>query len=134
MKKRNTGHIWGASQTAGPGGFDAQTKAAIISEVTEKIKDYEKLSKKVSRITMRTNRLYLYELYEKKVIYEGAQLIKPLIDGKYIENMYARITLHDTDGRQCTLECQRFNDQWMPLYTGPLINCLNAMEVDDGWF
>jgi len=74
MKKKNTGHIWGTSQTAGRNGFDAETKAAIISEVTEKIKDYEKLSKKVSRITMRSNRIYLYELYEKKVIYEGAHL------------------------------------------------------------
>ena len=134
MKKKNKGQIWGMPQATGTDGFDAKTKAAIISEITEKIKDYEKLSKKVSRITMRSNRLYLYELYEKKVKYEGAHLIKPLIDGKYVENMYARITLHDMEGLQCTLECQRFNDQWMPLYTGPLTNCLKAMEIDDGWF
>ena len=134
MKKKNTGAIWAVAQTARPDVFDAKTKAAIISEVTEEIKDYEKLSKKVSRITMRSNRLYLYELYEKKNITKDTRLIKPLIDGKYIENMYARISLHDTEGRQCTLECQRFNDQWMPLYNGPLSRCLNVMEIDDGWF
>ena len=134
MKKRNTGHIWAEAQAAKPYGFDAQAKAAIISGVTEEIKGYKKLSKKVSRIAMRSNRLYLYELCEKKNISEGAQLIKPLIDGKHVENMYARITLHDTEGRQCTLECQRFNDQWMALCNGPLARCLNAMEIDDGWF
>ena len=134
MKKKNTGYIWAETQSTGTDGFDAKTKAAIMSDVTEEIKEYEKLSKKVSRITMRSNRLYMYELYEKKDRPEGAHLIKPLIDGKYVEIMYARITLHDTGGRQCTLECQRFNDQWMPLYNGSLIRCLNVMENDDGWF
>jgi len=134
MKKKNTGHIWAETQSTGTDGSDAKTKAAIMSDVTEEIKEYEKLSKKVSRITMRSNRLYMYELYEKKDRPEGAHLIKPLIDGKYVEIMYARITLHDTEGRQCTLECQRFNDQWMPLYNGSLTRCLNVMENDDGWF
>jgi hypothetical protein len=134
MKKKNSGHIWAMTQTVGPDVFSAEIKTAKISEVTEKIKEYEKLLKKVSKIIMRSNRMYLYEQYEKKSISKGAHLIKPLIDGKYIECMYARITLHDIDGWQCTLECQRFNDQWMPLYTGSLDNCLKAMEIDDGWF
>ena len=134
MKKKNTGHVWGVAQTTAATEFNAETKAAIVREATEKIKSYEKLAKKVSRIIMRSNRLYLYELYEMKDIPEGAHLIKPLIDGKYVENIYGRITLYDTEGRQCTLECQRFNDQWMPLYNGTLSHCLNAMEIDNGWF
>ena len=133
-EEKNAGHIWAEPQSTNPDGFDAKTKAAIISEVREEIKNYEKLSKKVTRIIMRSNRLYLYELYEKKNRPEGAHLITPLIDGKYIEIMYARITMHDTEGQQCTLECQRFNDQWMPLYNGSLTQCLNIVENDDGWF
>ena len=134
MKKKNTGHIWGVPQTTTTTEFNAETKTTIIREVTEEIKSYEKLSKKISRIAMRSNRLYLYELYEMKDIPEGAHLIKPLIDGKYVENMYGRITMHDTEGHRCTLESQRFNDQWMPLYNGSLSRCLNAMEIDNGWF
>lgn len=134
MKKKKEGHIWAAPQPTKPVGFNKETQEAIISEVKEEIKSYEKLSNKVSRVEMRSNRLYLYELYEKKQISEGARLIKPLIDGKYVEIMYARITLQDTEGRQCTLESQRVSDEWMPLYNGPLSRCLNAMEIDDGWF
>ena len=134
MKKKSTKRVWSATQKTAKKVFDAETKAAIVKEVTEEVKNYEKLSEKVSRIIMRSNRLYLYEQYEMKDIPEGAHLIKPLIDGKYVENMYARITLHDTEGRECTLECQRFNDQWMPLYNGPLTKCLTVMEIDDGWF
>jgi len=132
--KKNTGHIWGVPQTTAVTKFNATAKAAIVKEVSEEIKNYEKLSKKISRIAMRSNRLYFYGLYEMKDIPEGAHLIKPLIDGKYVENMYGRITMHDTEGQQCILECQRFNDQWMPLYNGPLSRCLNAMEIDNGWF
>lgn len=134
MKKKNTGHIWGIAPASNPDGFDNKTKAAIIKQVKEEIKEYEKLSRKISRITMRSNRLYLYEQYEVKEVPKDAHLIKPLIDGKYIEAMYARITMHDTEGRQCTLECQRFNDRWMPLYNGALTRCLTVIEIDDGWF
>jgi len=134
MKKKNTGHIWADSQTTEPEEFDAKAKAEIIRKVTEIIKDYEKLSSKVARMAMRSNRLYLYELYEKKDLNKGAHLIKPLIDGKYVEIMYGRVTLHDVEGRSCTLECQRFNDQWMPICNGSLTQCLSVMEDDDGWF
>lgn len=133
MAEKKAGHVWGKPTTAVVDEITATKKATIITEVEEAIKRYKKLSKKVSRVAMRSNRIYMYELIEPEIP-EGAKLIKPLIEGKYLEIMYARITLHDNEGKRCTLECQRYNDQWMPLYSGALMQCLNVIENDDGWF
>ena len=65
---------------------------------------------------------------------EGRVYIKPLIDGKYLELTYARITLYDSEGTDCTLDWQRHNNQWMTLANGTLEECLYHMEQDEGWF
>ena len=82
---------------------------------------------------MRANRIYLYELVEQFQP-EGARFIKPLIDGKYCEFPYARLTLNDLNGESCTADWQRHNDQWMTLHAGTLAECLHAIENDDAWF
>jgi hypothetical protein len=108
-------------------------KAKILAQVKEAISGLPKLSKKVSRLDMRANRIYMYELVEQ-AIREGVTFTKPLIDGKYLEMPYARITMQDAGGERCTVDCQRYNDQWMTLYSGTLPQCINGIENDDGWF
>ena len=82
---------------------------------------------------MRANLVYLYELVEQ-FLPEGAIFMKPLIDGKYLELPYARITLHDTHGDSCAVDWQRHNNQWITLHTGTLEECLGYIEEDSCWF
>jgi hypothetical protein len=115
-----------------PPKFTASEKEKILAEIKTAIEELPKLSKKVSRINMRANRIYLYELYEQ-FIPEGA-ICQPGTDGKYIESPYARITLNDTSKDNCSVDWQRHNEQWMTLHTGTLTECLHAIESDDDWF
>jgi len=92
-----------------------------------------KLSKKVSRVDMRGNRIYLYELVEQFNPH-GAEFIKPLIDGKYLEFPYARITLHDKNGSRSTADWQRHNGQWVTLFEGQYSECIANIEEDGNWF
>lgn len=97
------------------------------------IRTMPKLSQKVSRVDMRGNRIYLYELVEQ-LNPDGAKFIKPLIDGKYLEFPYARITLLDKQGNSSTADWQRHNNQWVTIYTGTYIECLTSIEKDENWF
>ena len=77
---------------------------------------------------MRGYRIYLYELVEQ-TISEGAVLIKPLIDDKYLEFPYARLTLRNVKGTVCSADWQRHNDQWITLHEGTLEECLHYVEA-----
>ena len=131
MKKDKPRALW-VSQPEKPKAMVAD-KARILAEAKEMITKLPKLSKKVSRVEMRANRIYMYEL-EEKTLTEGAVFTKPLIDGKYLEYPYARITLGSSGGESCTADCQRYNDKWMELYAGTLAQCMDYIENDDGWF
>jgi hypothetical protein len=84
-------------------------------------------------VEIRGNRIYLHELVEQFKP-EGAVYTKPLIDDKYLEFPYARITMQDAQGNNCTVDYQRHNNQWMTLYVGTLTECLNNIENDEWWF
>ena len=116
-----------------PPRFSSADKEKLMARVNENIAEQQKLSQKVSRICIRANRVYLYELIEQFKP-EGAIFIKPLIDGKYMEYPYARITLLDTKGENCTVDFQRHNEQWMTLFNGSLTECIAHIENDDAWF
>ena len=131
MKKKKTQSVWGYWPQAPK--FTASEKAKILSKVKEIIQQLSKMSIIVSRLEMRGNRIYLYKL-EEQFQPEGAVYIEPLIDNKYLEFPYARITLHDTKGNNCTVDWQRHNNQWMTLYKGTLTECLNSIENDNCWF
>jgi hypothetical protein len=114
--------------------FTANEKAGIVEKVKGLIRQLPKVSKKVSRVEMRANRVYLYELVEQ-FRPEGAIFTKPLINDKYLEYPYARITLQDTQGENCTVDWQRHNNQWVTLpYSGTITECIDAIEHDDCWF
>lgn len=111
-------------------------KARLLKQVDTFIAASEKLAKTVHRTTIRGGRIYLYNLYEPWIPEEGSgvYLTKPLIDGKYFEDTYARITVYDKKGEQCTVDWQRHNNQWITLHEGSLEMCLRAIENDNDWF
>lgn len=132
MPKKKDGRVW--VYKPAPTKFTADKKEKIIGSIKEEIKNLSKLSRKVSRVDMRSNRLYLYTLVEQFMPKEGDVFIKPLIDGKYLEFPYARITFNDTNGVNCNLDWQRHNDQWITLHEGSLTDCLLYIENDNCWF
>jgi hypothetical protein len=113
--------------------FKAIEKEEILAQVKNIINANVKLSKKVCRTSMRGNRVYLYELV-KQLIPEGVENIGSLIDDKFVEFPYARITLSDTKGDRCSADWQRHNSQWITIFSGTLTECLNSIEDDNTWF
>jgi hypothetical protein len=113
--------------------FSVNDKARILAKVKEVIRQLPKVSQKVSRLDMRGSRIYLHELVEQ-IKPEGAIYTKPLIDGRYLEFPYVRITMQDAQGNNCTADWQRHNNQWMTLYVGTLTECLTGIENDGCWF
>ena len=103
-------------------------KKKIEAEIAKTIK----VRQAVSRIEIRAGRVYLYKLYEQ-IRLEGVIYTIPLIDGKYIEFPYARITIYNSAYRDCSLDWLRHNDQWMTLDEGSLEECIQKIEQND-WF
>ena len=107
-------------------------KNSLFERVKAEIAKTTKVKAAVSRITYKSGRIYLFNLYEPAVV-EGVIFAVPLIDGKYIELPYARITIYDDECRDCSLDWQRHNNQWMTLANGSLEECIQEAEVSD-WF
>ena len=128
MGKKRAPYIW-VSEPQAPK-FTAHEKTTMLASIKELIRQLPKVSKKVSRVEMRANRIYLYELVEQSNP-DGALFTKPLIDGKYLEYPYARITVQDTHGNNCTVDWQRHTNQWMTLHSGNLAGCMKHIETDE---
>ena len=131
MSAKKTQRAW--VQTSRATKFSADEKTKVQEQVQKHVNNSDKLQKRVSRVSMRSNRVYLYELIEPYKP-EGAVFIKPLIDDKYLEIPYARITLNNNAGTKCTLDWQRHNEQWVSLYEGTLQECLDSLDNDTAWF
>ena len=131
MKKKQRKKVWVQSPQSPK--ITADRKTQMLEEVTAIIKASPKLSKKVSRFDVLKNRLYLYVL-EEAFIPKGAVYLGTLIDGKYEEHIYARITLYDSQYNDCTVDWQRHNNQWITLHLGTLAECLSYIEDDNNWF
>jgi len=107
-------------------------KNSLMKRIETEIAKTTKIRQAVSRIEIKSGRLYLYKLYEQTRT-EGVTYTIPLIDGKYLEFPYARITIYDPACRNCSLDWQRHNNQWMTLYEGSLEECIQKAEQSD-WF
>lgn len=115
-----------------PRKLDNFQKAKISGEVESFIEKSEKLSKSVNRIAIKSGRIYLYHLVEQFGWDDPeSKFIKPLIDGKYAEFPYARITIYNDE---CSLDWQQHNNKWATLFTGSLKECLQFMDENGGWF
>jgi len=80
MKRKKTQYAW--VYKPGAPKFTASEKTKILDKAKEIIKELPRVSQKVSRVEIRANRIYLYEL-EEQFIEEGVIYAKPLIDDKY---------------------------------------------------
>ncbi|MCF2139409.1 MAG: hypothetical protein K9W44_05070 [Candidatus Lokiarchaeota archaeon] len=63
-----------------------------------------------------------------------ARKIEPLINGKYEEFIFARITLFEEKLTHCTADWQRHNLKWYTVHEGTLEDCLKYIENDFGPF
>jgi len=108
-------------------------KSDLKEKVQEFVQKSEKLSKKVNRFEIRAGMIYLYHLVEQFGWDDPeAKFIVPLIDGKYAEFPYARITVFTNE--RFSLGWQRHNGQWIELFEDTLLGCLDYIDKDNAHF
>ncbi|MDR2564057.1 MAG: hypothetical protein LBC98_08985 [Prevotellaceae bacterium] len=110
--------------------LSANDKEKLKRQITAELEKYPELKKRVNRVEIKAGRIYFYELIEAKPLPQGAHYIVPLIDGKWLEFILARITIYISN---CTLDFQRHNNQWMTIDSGTLEECIEKIE-NGGWF
>ena len=128
MSNRNM--VWRYSRK--PINLQKHEKEKLLRVIEEEVLKTSKVRNKASKIDIRAGRVYIYEQYEPIQI-EGVVYTKPLIDGRYLQIPYLRITLYNKSYTDCTLDFQRHNDQWMTLYDGTLQECISEAEKSE-WF
>lgn len=124
---------YGWAFTPQPAKLLKKEKEEIIKRVNDYLKISDKLKEKVSRLDVRAGRVYFYEFVEQ-FIPDGCIVLKPLIEGKYLEMPFGRLTLYDPKGDRCTADWQRHNNQWMTMYEGNLENCIIHINQKGSWF
>jgi len=108
-------------------------KATLKKTVQEFVQKSEKLSKTVNRIEIRAGRIYMYHMVEQFGWDDpDAKFNVPLIDEKYIEYPYARITV--LDNGNFTVDWQRHNNQWVSFFEDTLAECLKFIDEDRAYF
>ncbi|MDR2423458.1 MAG: hypothetical protein LBD59_01885 [Prevotellaceae bacterium] len=110
--------------------LSANDKENLKRRVTAELEKYPELKERVNRIDIKAGRIYFYELHEAATLPQGAYYTIPLIDGKWLEFVLARITIYISN---CTLDFQRHNNQWMTIDSGTLEECIEKIE-SSGWF
>ena len=115
-----------------PAKISEREKESLMKRIKDEIAKTTKLRKAVSRIEIKAGRVYLYHLYEPTIT-KGAIFTVPLIDGKYLEFPYARITMYFPLYQDCSLDWLRHNNKWMTLAEGSLEECIQQAEQSD-WF
>ncbi len=124
------GYYWVKTNTRTPIKLSAWEKDNLMVSVKAVIDKTSRLKKYVHRIEVQRGRVYLYYLYETDVP-EGAVLLKPLIDGKYLEYPLARFTIYDKGLKICTFDWQDSTDKWMVLGEGTLEECIQQAETSE---
>jgi hypothetical protein len=80
-------------------------------------------------------RVYLYHLVEQFGWDNPKTIFRiPLIEGKYAEFPFTRITIYDLEGKECTADWQRHTGQWISLHEGTLEECLKHSEHENCYF
>ncbi|MCF2141190.1 MAG: hypothetical protein K9W44_14115 [Candidatus Lokiarchaeota archaeon] len=110
-----------------------ELKNQINEIVTKFIKKSEKLAKLTHKVKITRGRIYITYLYEVPLEHR-ARKIEPLINGKYEEFIFARITLFEEKLTHCTADWQRHNLKWYTVHEGTLEDCLKYIENDFGPF
>lgn len=116
-----------------PEKFAKDEKEAALYKITKCIEELEELKSKVKRTDMKAGRVYLYHYIEPFISNYGT-LIKPLIDGRYLELPFARITFYDKKGINCSTEYQRYTREWITLKEGSLEECIIYINKNERYF
>ena len=112
-----------------PAKLNNYEKAALKEKVQDFIEKSEKLSKAVNRVEVKADRIYLHQLVEQFGWNDpDAKWLKPLIDRKYLELPYARITV--LINKKFSVDWKRHTGQWVQLAEeNSLIEALKFMAL-----
>ena len=112
-----------------PAKLNDYKKAALKEDVQDFIKKSEKLYKAVNRVEVKADRIYLHQLVEQFGWNDpDAKWLKPLIDRKYLELPYARITV--LINKKFSVDWKRHTGQWVQLAEeNSLIEALKFMAL-----
>ena len=109
-----------------PVSFSREEKQSLNERITNYVEESTLLKERVSRIDLKAGRVYFY--YYEEVSQTHGTLTKPLIEGKYFEFPFARLTIYDIKSEQCSAEYQRHNNKWFILKEGTIGECLSYIE------
>lgn len=115
-----------------PESFSKEERQSLTERITNYVEESTYLKERVSRLELKAGRAYFY--YYEEVSQTYGTLIKPLIEGKYLELPFARITIYDKKSEQCSADYQRHTNKWFTLKEGTLGECLNYIENNMGSF
>jgi predicted nuclease with TOPRIM domain len=112
--------------------FSSAEKNNLLNEVRRYIDEYKLLRERTKRVEVKAGRIYLYEFHEIRKNY--GELTKPLIDKKYVEMPFARITIYDKKYEDCSAEYQQYNGKWVIMTEGLLGDCIKYIEENGASF
>jgi len=118
-----------------PAKLNDYKKAALKEDVQDFIKKSEKLSKAVNQVEVKAGRIYLHHQLVEQFGWDDpdAKWLKPLIDGKYAEFPYARITV--LINKKFSVDWQRHTCQWVQLAEeDSLIEALKFIDNESAYF
>ena len=118
-----------------PAKLNDYKKAALKEDVQDFIKKSEKLSKAVNQVEVKAGRIYLHHQLVEQFGWDDpdAKWLKPLIDGKYAEFPYARITV--LINKKFSVDWQRYTGQWIQLAEeNSLVEALKFIDDESSYF
>jgi hypothetical protein len=114
-----------------PEKFNATDKERISAVLHQFIEKTEKLKQQVNRFEIKAGRIYLYHLVEQFGWDNPETIFRiSLIEGKYAEFPFARITVYDLKLDRCSADWQQHTGKWFNVYEGKLEDCLKYIEND----
>lgn len=116
-----------------PEKFTKSEKESALNNVNKYVEEFAELKSKVKRADMRAGRVYLYHYIEPFISGYGT-LTESLIEGKYLELSFARITFYDKEGLNCAADYKRHNGKWITLKEGSLEECIIYINENGVYF
>ncbi len=115
--------------------FTKEDKISILNELQNILTTQAEIKKKMNRIEIRAGRLYFYNWTEPHIKEtDNIKFTKPLIEGKYLEYPFARITFYSKDMVNCDVAYQRHTGKWFVLNEGTFEDCLKYINGNVGLF
>jgi hypothetical protein len=103
-------------------------KEKIQQIVADALKKTNTLKVGISRITIRSGRVYLYKWCDPAAS-EEFEFIQPPLNRKDLEYLLLRISIYNRNCTNCSLDFQRHTGQWMTVNQGTLEECIAHAEA-----